>query len=896
MFARFVRHCAVALLFANAAVAATPAFRLGNDASPRRYDVRLAIDPRATDFEGDATIELTVNEATDTLWLNAAALEIHKASFTQGERDIPVSIAPGGEDFIGLRSTKPFAIGPATVHFAYRGKLDALAVEGLFRQEERGDWYALSQFEALGARRAFPCFDEPAWKTPWRLTVDAPGSNVVVANTPETSATEIADRPGWWRHEFSETKPLASYLVALAVGPFDVVEGGTAGRNHTPLRYVTPRGRGAEARYAAAVTPKLLELLEEYFDMPYPFEKLDSVAIPQLVTFDAMENVGLITYASQLLLARAHEETPRFRELYASIAAHEIAHMWFGNFVTLAWWDDTWLNEAFASWVGSKVQHAMEPSWDNGVRTRKSRSGALAADRLASARSIAAPIESRNAIDDAFDDITYNKGEEVLAMFEAWIGPERFRKAVRSFLLQHPYGTATSADFFDAVGEAAGNPGLVLRAFKGFVNQSGAPLVDLQLDCEGKPTLVVSQDRFRPTGSKMRAAEWTTPACFRYRAGSKDFTQCEDIGSKPLRIPLRDAPACPSWVVGNAGGRGHYLVRYAPALLQRIAERAGSLPQHEMQALARDTLLLYESGLVPVESAFMVADSALNHASPNVAAAGVDLLAGLRDEWLTPPQEKEKARVVEQRVIPIARELGWTSREGDSDDTRALRAVIMRFAADRFQGADLRAEARALALRWLADNASVDATMAQSALDVAGRFADEATFEKLEAAIVSTESTRDRFLMLGAIARVRAPALRKRMLELSLASAGGKPRIEGRSAFSLLDKALRDDRNRGAAMDYVLSNLDALEAKLPKDTPAALMVPMGRACTGFQRDALAMSFENRAARYMTGPLRYAQALESIDLCIAARESSAPPPRTPARAAADSPAPRAAPRR
>jgi len=268
--------------------------------------------------------------------------------------------------------------------------------------------------------------------------------------------------------------------------------------------------------------------------------------------------------------------------------------------------------------------------------------------------------------------------------------------------------------------------------------------------------------------------------------------------------------------------------------------------------------------------ALIVAEAALVHGSPNVALAGIRLLEGLREEWLGPADAREKARIVGQRVMPLARELGWTPKAGDSNDLRGLRALLVRYAADRPEGAELRAEARALALRWLDDPRKVDATMAPSILETAGRFADEATFAKLQAAAVSAANAGERSRLLGALARARDPALRERALGLSLAAPAGKPLLDGRSAFTLLDKALKDDENRPAAFDYLRRHLDALEGKLPKDTPAALLVPLSRLCTARERAALAEAFGPRVERYMTGPLRYAQALESIDLCLDAR--------------------------
>jgi hypothetical protein len=311
-------------------------------------------------------------------------------------------------------------------------------------------------------------------------------------------------------------------------------------------------------------------------------------------------------------------------------------------------------------------------------------------------------------------------------------------------------------------------------------------------------------------------------------------------------------------------------VRYWPALLRRNAERLASVPPHEAQALVRDSLLLADAGLLSMAEALAVAEGAMRHASPNVALTGIKLLEGLRDEWLGAADAREKARIVAERVVPRARELGWSRKAGDSDDLHAMRAALLRYAADRAEGASLRAEALALALRWLDDPRKVDATMAPSIHETAGRFADEATFAKLQDAAVAAENPGERSQLLGALMRARDPALRDRALALSLAAPAGKPALDGRSVFTLLEKALRDDESRPAAFDYLRRNLDALESRLPKDTPATLLIPLSRLCTAPERAALASTFGPRAQRYMAGPLRYAQALESIDLCLDAR--------------------------
>jgi alanyl aminopeptidase len=870
MLARHLRQFLLLALVIGNAFAQAPAFRLPDSVAPMRYEVRLAIDPREAGFAGEVTIAASVKRATQVIWLNATAIEIERAEARQGGREVKVEVVAGGADFVGLRGS--FDAGDLRLRIAYRGKLDALIVEGIFRQQERGDWYVLTQFQAIGARRAFPCFDEPQWKTPWQLTIDAPASEVVVSNTPEIGAAPVEGRSGWTRHRFAESRPLPSYLVALAVGPWDVVDGGVAGKKRTPLRYLTPKGRGAEARYAKQITPRILELLEDYFGTPYPFEKLDSITIPQLVTFGAMENVGLITYGSHLMLARAHEETAHFREVYAGLAAHEIAHMWFGNLVTLKWWDDTWLNEAFASWIGTKVTYAFEPGWNTGGYRIQTRAAALEADRLASARRIRNPVEAKNQIDDAFDDITYSKGEEVLAMFEGWLGAERFKSGVRAFLARHAWGSAGAEDFFRALGEAAGGDSQrVVAALRGFVDQPGAPLIEAIVDCTGaSPSVVVEQRRFRPEGTMAPELSWTAPVCFRYEAGGKSLTHCSPVDAWTRRIALPGATSCPAWLVGNVDGAGHYVTRYWPPQLRRIAERAAGVPSLEMQALASDTLLMARSGMLPIADALMVADAALGHPAPMAQLMGVRMLEELPDAWLKPADLTNKARIVRERALPRARELGWTPRPGDSDDVRALRSELLRFVADRPEGAALRGEARALALRWIADARSVDATIAQAALNVAGRSADAAAYERLEAAALSVENQRERSYLLDALVRARDPGLRARALALALDKPGGRDRIDGRATLTLLSRALADPESRPAAFDYVRANVDALEAKMPKDTLSVLIERMGRLCSTPQRDTFGETFRSRAPRYMTGELRYAQAFESIDLCVSAR--------------------------
>jgi alanyl aminopeptidase len=863
-----------AALFATATTAraadpSPPEFRLGDAAAPIDYAVRLAIDPNDTRFAGEIRIRLRFSRATPVLWLDATKLDIESAQVEQDGKPVALRVVPGGEDFVGFAATEaPFAAGEAVAVIRYRGPLEPLATRGLFREQERGKWYVISQLEAIDARRAFPCFDEPQWKTPWKLTIDAPAAQRVVSNTPEVSAEDVPDRAGWKRHVFAETAPLPSYLVALGVGPFDIVDGGSAGTAGTPLRYVAPNGRGPETAAVREMTPGMLRALEDYFGTPFPFPKLDSVVVPATVGFGAMENAGMITYQSTLMLARPFEDTLVFRRRWVAVGGHEMAHQWFGDLVTLAWWDDAWLNEAFATWMEDKVIDAYQPDLRRGWMRAYTRRRALDADRLASARRVHNPVNAKGDIWGAFDRITYDKGGQVLNMFEQWLGPERFRQGVRDYLRAHAGGSATSADFFAALAAVSEHPDAARKAFTAFIEQPGAPQLDTALRCEdGKPPVLdVTQHRFRPVGSTAAEMEWTTPACFRYRADGKLGKDCFEVTNGAHSFALAGAKSCPDWVTGNAGGVGHYLTRYDAASLARIVDHFSDLPEEEAVAFAGDAALMARTGLISIDQALAIAGPLLRHPSDGVKQGGVVLLDKLRDDWLLPARLQAKLDVIAQDLLPLAQRVGWVERAKDAEATRELRVELMPFAA-RYEARDtLRMHARELALRWLVKRDAVAANMVEPVLMTAGRYADTAFYDRLEGALLASNDRRERTQMLRGMSTVRDPKLRDRALALML-----DPRVDGREAFYFLERGmLDDDANRVAAFDFVRAHFDALVAKLPPETPGGLATPLGELCRPPERATFVEFFGERAPRFLGGAKRYGEALESIDLCIAAR--------------------------
>jgi alanyl aminopeptidase len=384
------------------------------------------------------------------LRLHAVDLQVPQAWLEQGARRLDAKVRRLDAEAIALGFARPLAAGPARLALRFTGTLQDKAVTGLFRQQDAGRWYAMTQFESTHARLAFPLFDEPGWKVPWTLSLTVPQALTAASNMPVVSETPTGT--GWKTVRFAATPPLPSYLLAFAVGEFDVLEAGTTGpTSQTPMRFLTPAGRGLDAAYAASVTGPIVERLEAYFGLPHPYPKLDSLAIPVTVNFGAMEHAGLVTYASALLLAPPAEVTQRFQRNCVALAAHELAHPWFGNLVTMAWWDDLWLNEPFASWLGDRITAELMPAWGWDTAVQQSRAQAMRTDRLVSTRRIAEPVRTDDELANGRDSITYEKGQVVLAMFEQWLGPDRFQAGVRRYIARHAWGHATGDDFAAAL-------------------------------------------------------------------------------------------------------------------------------------------------------------------------------------------------------------------------------------------------------------------------------------------------------------------------------------------------------------------------------------------------------------------------------------------------------------
>jgi len=634
-----------------------PSLRLPTVARPVRSAVELTIDPTTEDFTGTITTELEITSPTNTLWLNGNELVIDQATFTAGGAPITASATYSGKDYVGLVVPRVLAVGPATLVARYHGKMHRNDGDGIYTAQEAGEWYAFTQFESTDARQAFPCFDEPSYKIPWQVTIHTKQPLVVLSNTEVVAETDEAG--GMKRVQFAETKPLPSYLVAFAIGPFEAVDAGKT-RGGAPIRIVVPRGRTKDVAYPAEVTKGLLDRLEDYFGIPYPYSKLDMLAV-SVFNAGAMENPGLITWQQGAILTKPEEMTRGRQETYASIATHEMAHQWFGDYVTMAWWDDTWLNESFASWMESKIVEQWKPEWDLAIGRARARGGVMRGDSLDTARTIRQPIETANDIQNAFDGITYGKGEQVLTMLERAIGAEVFQRGVRDYLAKHAWHNAAYEDFVTAMSGAAGKD--LHPLFDSFVRQSGVPLVAFQLACDkGKPpALALTQRRYAPTGSKIDPKRtWHVPMCVKWGAGGQTGRDCGVLDGETGELAL-SAPRCPAWVMPNEDGVGYYRMQPQGDLLSHLTANATRLNPPERITLLSDVNALVATGEVSEANVLELAATLARDKSRHVVEASLNAVEGV-DEQVPAALRANYERLVRKLYAGRAHELGWRSK------------------------------------------------------------------------------------------------------------------------------------------------------------------------------------------------------------------------------------------
>jgi alanyl aminopeptidase len=830
--------------------------------------VELTVIPDQDTFTGAVDIDLQFAKPTSVLWLNAENLVFKNVALTVGGKKLAAKIITEPKDYAGFSFDHTVSPGPATLHVAYQGDVSRKDQQGIFQMKDGDRWYIYSQFEDIWARRAFPCFDEPGYKVPWQLTLHVKKEHVVaLSNTPIVSETDTGD--GMKTVKFAETPPLPSYLVAIAVGDMELVDAGTAGKKNTRIRIVVPHGRSTEAQYAAETTPAIVNLLENYFGIPYPYDKLDEVAIP--LAGYAMEHPGLVTYGASVIIEMPDEDTLERQREWVSVASHELAHQWFGDLVTTAWWDDIWLNEGFASWMANKIVNEYHPEWKMNISELNGYQGAMEKDALVSARQVRQPIESNDDIDNAFDSITYQKGSALLNMFESYMGPEKFRDGIRRYLLKYEWKNATSAEFLAAL---TGDDSRIVSAFSSFLDQPGVPLVTAQLECRvGAAQLELTQQRFLPLGSTGTANRlWKVPVCVRYPAGLGDSRQCILLDQKSQEMQLSKVTGCPAWVEANAGADGYYRVLYNGDLLANLLKNdAQVLSLPEKVSLIGDISALTGNGKIPLGKALALAPALAGDSARQVVTKTMEITTGLDDKYLVPENLLPRYR---QYIFDLygarARSLGWKANPDDSDDTRLLRPRVLGVVANEAEDSDAIAEAKKLAITWLDDHKAVAPGMVEVVLTTAARHGDRELFDRMRAAAKQERDENFRGNLLLSLGLFQDPAIVKAALPIVLSD-----EFDNRESLAIFGGVSQSAKTRDLGYDFVKQNWDALTAKLPTDMQSnAPFIAAGYCDIGHRQDVDSF-FKERSTKFTGGPRILAQVLGGIDLCVAYKKAQEP---------------------
>jgi alanyl aminopeptidase len=862
------RLAAACLLAASAWAADPPPLRLDDSVRPVRYAADLTLRPEATVFSGTIDIDVELAKPTTLIWLNAVDITIRQARFIRTRQAIPAAVEPGDANTIGLRLPAAAAAGAARLHIEYEGKISLRNSAGIFQGRDGGENYLFTQFEAIDARRAYPCFDQPNFKTPWQLTLHVPQRHTAISNAPQTLETREAG--GMKKVVFGATKPLPSYLIAFAVGSFDIVDGGRAGKNRVPVRIIAPKGKGYQAKYAAEVTAPIIDRLEDYFGSPFPYDKADQVAIPLTYGFGAMENAGMVTYGQTILLSDPALDTPQRQRQYARDAAHELAHQWFGDLVTLAWWDDTWLNEAFATWMESKILAEWKPEWNSRLNDLGATFGGMRNDSLLSARRIRQPIETLNDISNAFDGITYDKGAAVIRMFESWAGEAQFQAGVRAYLNRYSFRNATVHDFLDAI-SSAGQPRLT-QAFSTFLEQPGVPEVSVELNCSGAPRLELLQQRHLGIGAKDAAGEtWQIPVCVRYQTSAGPRKECFLLDRASAEFPLRQATGCPSILTANHNASGYYETSYSADLLPKLLnDRSGFLNAAERRSLLHDLGALVDSGEAKPGDA-LAAVVPFAEAPERQVVAEAQALAGSVRRLVPSALLPNYYRFIRGAFGSRAAELGWTPKPDDDAETRLQRASLVPFVAVVGDDTALQREARRLADGWLRDRKNIDPDMLNAVLSTAAHSGNRALFDSLLAALNQTQDRRTRAVLINALSLFSDPMLAQDALNLLLA-----PDFDPRESLALLYGPLGSRPTEWLPFEFVRANYDRLVPRLPSggdfDARTQLLAVGSAACDEAAEREFSGFFASRVAQYVGGPRAFAQRIENIHVCEARMSS------------------------
>jgi len=791
--------------------------RLPATAVPEHYELTFRPDVARATFEGRETVRVRVLQPTESIVMNAVGLEVRDATIETGGRERPAAITlDPARELVSFRTGATLRPGVATLRMTFRGTLKG-DLRGFYLSQSGPHRYAVTQLEPTDARRMFPSFDQPEFKATVDLTAVIPSGQTAISNGAVVGRTE-GPAAGVHTVRFATTKPIPSYLVALAVGPFEC-RGRTMSR--VQVRVCAPDGKERLTGFALDATAAALETLQDYMAIDYPFGKLDLVAIPDFAA-GAMENAGAIFFRESLLLVDADRASVGTRSRVAVVVAHELAHQWFGNLVTMRWWDDLWLNEGFATWMEGKVVAAWRPEWHVDLDEQMSVQRAANLDLLETTRPIRTPVETPSEIQEVFDSIAYQKGAAVVGMVEQFVGRDAFRGAVNAYLERHAYGHATSEDFWMTVARVTRRPevGAIVRSF---VDRPGIPAVDIDLDCrQGRGIVTLSQSRASAAGPRAEATSdpahrpeprrspssvnaaagegdlWAIPMCLRWPSDDTRGTtqECTVLDQRAERLTL---DRCVSWAIANPDGTGYFRSVYEPAALAALSRDFATLSPSGQLSVLTDVWSDVRSGRSDV-SAFLRLVEGLDDFGVSALAEHIGARLVFVHEYFTTEASRPAFEAwVRRRLSPALADV-------DARDTR-LRAALIRTLAVAGRHLLVLTRARAAVTTHIGapDRARTDGELLNAYVTAAAISGDEALYEDFLRMSRSADRPEERNRFLFALAAFRDRALLTRTVEYALT-----PEVRAQDAPLLIARVFDNPDGRVVAWPLVQQHWTAI--------------------------------------------------------------------------------------
>jgi puromycin-sensitive aminopeptidase len=837
-------------------------YRLPRTAVPSRYDIRLEPDLTTLTFRGQQTVALEVTETIAEVVLNAIELAIDSASLENdsGETIRATPTMDETTERCRLALASPASRGRWRLRLAFRGVLND-KLRGFYRSVYKDPsgvsrTMAATQFEATDARRAFPCWDEPSFKAVFAVTLSIDPALTAVSNTAIVSETTENGRKVV---KFADSIVMSTYLVAFVVGELEATEAVVVGR--TPLRVWCVPGKKRLARFGQDIGAASLAFFQDYYGLPYPGDKLDLLAIPDFAA-GAMENLGAITFRETALLvdetAASHAELERV----ADVVAHENAHMWFGDLVTMSWWNGIWLNEAFATFMEMLAVDAWKPEWQRWTTFGVSRAAALALDGLHSTRPIEFPVTSPRDADAMFDVLTYEKGASVLRMLEQYLGPVVFREGVRDYLRTHRFANADTGDLWAALGRSARQP--IPAVMDNWIFRPGYPVVTVSRDAGGH--LVLAQQRFNYLRAPLAPAApepeqpWQVPIQLRVHAGSDKAEERVLLTERESRLRVG---AGADAVVANAGGHGFYRVRYAPDLLDALLGRLEALAPIERFNLVNDAWALAVAGLMPLTAYLDLTARFRGERDRNVWSVLTGSLYTL-NRLVERGDRPRLEALVRDRATPAFTGLGWTPRAGEDELTRQLRGDLVRTLGILGNDAGVQTRAVEVYRSHLGDPAAVDPNVLPAVIAVVAYAGDATRYDEFLKRFRAATTPQEEQRYLYALAGFRDVGLARQTLERAT-----NGEIRTQDAPFVVRSMLMSVDTRELAWEFVKSHWDTMDRLYPKHG----MRRLAEGVTGLATPALEADVRRffDAKKPQFGGKVLAQYLEQLHVAVTLRE-------------------------